>query len=150
MKRHRLLRALLTGTVLVLVSMPPAIAQGFKWWQQDDFKRELGLTREQSTRLEEIFQGALPTLRTHKKALDRAEVVLDRLVETGDDDSVMEQVNVVEAARAELSKARTLMLLRMRRILTSDQRVKLTALHQAWERAQKGAVPADHGASKAR
>lgn len=151
MKRPRIVRVLVALSAILIFSMNPAVAQGFKWWQQDDFKRELGLTREQSTRLEEIFQHSLPTLRTHKKALDGAEAVLDRLVETGDDNSVMEQVNVVEAARAELSKARTMMLLRMRRILTSDQRVKLTALHQAWERAQKnGVAGADHGTSKAR
>ena len=42
----------------------------------------------------------------------------------------MEQVNTVEGARAELNKARTMMLLRMRRVLTTDQWAKLTALHE--------------------
>jgi hypothetical protein len=31
-----------------------------------------------------------------------------------------------------------MMLLRMRRILTSDQRVKFTALHQVWDRDRRG------------
>ena len=31
-------------------------AQGFKWWQNDRFKRELSLTADQVTRLDEVFQ----------------------------------------------------------------------------------------------
>ena len=38
---------------------------------------------------------------------------------------------LVESARAEVSKARTMMLLRMRRSLTTDQWAKFTALHEA-------------------
>ncbi len=100
----------------VLCAAVPASAQGFKWWQDDTFRRELGLTQEQTTRLEAIFQKSLPTLRKQKDALDRAQAEFDRLVEGGDDGSVMDQVGVVEGARAELNKARTLMLLHMRRV----------------------------------
>ena len=42
------------------------------------------------------------------EALDSAEDEFDRLVETGDDASVLEHVDIVEAARAELNKTRTL------------------------------------------
>jgi Spy/CpxP family protein refolding chaperone len=42
----------------------------------------------------------------------------------------MAQVGVVEAARSELNKSRTMMLLRMRRVLTPDQRVKFVMLQQ--------------------
>ena len=105
-----------------------------KWWQSDQFRRELGLTTEQSRRLEDIFQAAAPALRAQKKALDAAEVQFERLVERGDDGSVMDQVDSVESARAELNKSRTMMLLRMRRVLTIDQWAKFTALHQASEK----------------
>jgi Spy/CpxP family protein refolding chaperone len=117
--------------VIVLLSYAPAMAQRGKWWQDDRFGRELGLTSEQRTRLEEIFQKTQPTLRLKMKALDEAQALFDRLVEKGDDTSVMNQVAVVEAARAEVSKARTMMLLRMRRSLTTDQWAKFTALHEA-------------------
>jgi len=117
--------------VLVMgLSSAPAVAQGFKWWHDETFKRELGLTSEQSSRLEGIFQQSLPHLRKHKDAFDRAQSEFDRLVERGSDATVMEQVNVVEAARAELNKARAMMLLRMRRSLTTDQWAKFTALQQ--------------------
>jgi Spy/CpxP family protein refolding chaperone len=106
----------------------PALAQRGKWWQDERFRRELGLTAEQSTRLEEIFQKTQPTLRQRMQALDQAEQEFDLLVETGDDASVLDHVGIVEAARAELNKTRTVMLLRMRRSLTADQWAKFTAL----------------------
>ena len=109
---------------------PPGV-QGVKWWQLDYYIKELGLTAEQTRRMEEIFQKALPTLKVQKTALDDAEEKFERLVERGDDNQVMEQVNLVEAARADLNKTRTLMLLGMRKVLTRDQWARFTALHQA-------------------
>jgi Spy/CpxP family protein refolding chaperone len=113
---------------LLAFAAAPAFAQRGKWWQDERFRRELGLTAEQSTRLEEIFQKTQPTLRQRMQALDQAEKEFDRLVETGDDESVLDHVGIVEAARAELNKTRTVMLLRMRRSLTADQWAKFTAL----------------------
>lgn len=113
---------------LLLLWAVPASAQRGKWWQDERFRRELGLTDEQSARLEQIFQKHQPTLRERMQALDRAEEEFDRLVEKSDDASVMEQVGIVEAARAELNKVRTMMLLRMRRSLTAHQWAKFTAL----------------------
>lgn len=140
MKPIHLMRASCALVTVALVLSVPVSAQSFKWWQSDHFKRELVLTAEQSRRLEEIFQAAAPTLRTHKVALDKAERELDALVEKGGDSAVMEQVNHVETARAELNKSRTMMLLRMRRVLTTDQWAKFTALHQAWERERQSAA----------
>jgi Spy/CpxP family protein refolding chaperone len=119
-----------TAAVLALLALSaaPVFAQRGKWWQDERFGRELGLTPEQSTRLEEIFQKTQPTLRQRMQALDQAEKEFDRLVETGDDASVLDYVEIVETARAELNKTRTMMLLRMRRSLTADQWAKFTAL----------------------
>ncbi len=109
---------------------PPASAQGFKWWQSDTFVRELGLTQEQSTKIEGIFQHTLPVLRKQKDAFDKAEADFNQMVEASDDAQVMAQVGVVEAARSELNKSRTMMLLRMRRVLTPEQRVMFVMLQQ--------------------
>jgi Spy/CpxP family protein refolding chaperone len=114
----------------VFLSTIPASAQGFKWWQSDSFTRELGLTADQSTKIEAIFQRTLPVLRTLKGSLDKAEADFNQMVEASDDAQVMAQVGVVEAARSELNKSRTMMLLRMRRVLTPDQRVKFVMLQQ--------------------
>jgi Spy/CpxP family protein refolding chaperone len=129
------------AAVLVVIAafwVLPTAAQSFKWWHNSNFRRELSLSQEQVDRLEEIFQSSTPTLRNQKRTLDQAEGALELLVEAGDDDAaVMQQVEVVEAKRAELSKSRTMMLLRMRRVLTADQRTKLAALHEARERERQ-------------
>ena len=113
---------------LIACSVTPAFAQRGKWWQNERFKSELSLTADQSTRLEEIFQKTQPHLRQRMRVLDQAEDEFDRLVESGDDESVLDYVGIVEAARAELNKTRTVMLLRMRRSLTTDQWTRFRAL----------------------
>jgi Spy/CpxP family protein refolding chaperone len=120
-------RAVVVVMLLACVATP-ALAQRGKWWNDERFRTELGLTPEQSTRLEAIFQKTQPVLRQRMQALEAAENEFDRRVENGDDTSVMDYVETVEAARAELNKTRTVMLLRMRRSLTADQWAKFTAL----------------------
>ena len=141
-------RRVLVG-VLVLASASPLAAQGkFKWWQSDRYKTELMLTADQSRRLEEIFQNALPTLRAQMKGLESAETELERLVQRGDDSAVMAQVARVETARAELNTSRTLMLLKMRRLLTTDQWIKFGALHKALEHDREQALQRSNVAPK--
>jgi Spy/CpxP family protein refolding chaperone len=135
---HLVVRMALLAVAVVLCATSLSAAQGSKWWQSDTFKRELGLTPEQVRRVEDIFQKALPTLKVQKSALDEAEARFERLIERADDNAVMEQVNTVEAARAELNKTRTLMLLKMKKVLTTDQWARFTALHQASERERAG------------
>jgi Spy/CpxP family protein refolding chaperone len=126
--RFAVLAAVVVGAAVLWA--PPASAQGFKWWQSDTFVRGLGLTQEQSTKIEGIFQHTLPALHKQKDALDKAEADFNQMVEASDDAQVMAQVGVVEAARSELNKSRTMMLLRMRRVLTPDQRVTFVMLQQ--------------------
>ena len=105
-----------------------------KWWQSAEFQQQLSLTEDQSARIEEIFQATLPSLRASKAYLDRLETTLSQLVAdaTVDESQVAQQIDQVEAARSALSKIRTLMLFRMHRILSPEQRVKLKALHDQW------------------
>jgi Spy/CpxP family protein refolding chaperone len=126
------LRRVSAFLTLAVFLAAPASPQGFKWWQSEQYKRELGLTADQSKRIEEIFQSFVPTLKAQKRTLDQAEAEFEALIERGSDAAVMEQLNHLETARAELSKTRTLMLLKMRNALTKDQYAKFTALqHQA-------------------
>lgn len=120
-----------------------APAQGFKWWQHEQFKEELVLTVEQVTRLEEVFQALQPTLKTQKETLDQLEARLSKILndEHADEAMVLEALERVETARGELSKSRTLMSFRMRRILTADQNVKMKALHERWERERHNRSP---------
>ena len=133
MTPKHLLRQIVVSFAVLLTLVLPAAGQG-KWWQSEDYKRELRLTTDQSKRLEDVFQAAVPTLKSLKKALDQAESEFERLLERGDDGSVMDQVERVEAARAELNKSHTLMMLKMKRVLTAEQWTKFNAMHQTAER----------------
>ena len=133
MTPKNLLRQLLVSFAVLVAVALPAAGQG-KWWQSEEYKRELRLTPEQSKKLEEVFQASVPTLKSLKKALDQAESEFERLLERGDDGSVMDQVERVEAARAELNKSHTMMMLRMKRVLTTEQWAKFNAMHQTAER----------------
>ena len=127
-RRFAVVAAAVVGATVLMAH--PASAQGFKWWQSDTFTRELGLTTDQSSKIEAVFQATVPVLRRQKDALDKAEADFNQMIEASDDAQVMAQVGVVEAARSELNKSRTMMLLRMRRVLTPDQRVKFVMLQQ--------------------
>lgn len=117
---------------IVLAAPGLVRAQGFKWWQNERFQRELSLTTEQITRLEGLFQATEPTLRAQKAALDRREDKLSKIIAdpASDEPTVLQAADRVESARSELSRTRTLMLFRMRRILTDEQNDKMTALHE--------------------
>jgi len=123
---------------------PPQNGQSaprFAWWRDEPYQRHLGLTSDQVTRLEAIWQAALPELRKGRDDLDRQEAELSRLIEMNADETVVtHQVDKVEAIRSRLNKARTLVLLHHRQILTPEQRVKLKAMRDR-DRERAGAPP---------
>lgn len=137
-RRIRSVRRPAALLAFIVALAPSVVAAQSKWWQSERFQRELQLSTDQIARIEEVFQSAMPELRKQKKTLDRAEDDLSRLIDTSEDEApVMAQADRVEEIRSELSKARTLMLLRMRRVLSAEQRLKLGALHEEWERNRK-------------
>jgi len=114
----------------------PAPAQpSFKWWQSEQFQKDLGLTPDQVGRIDAIFQATLPELRQRKDELDVLETRLSRLIEMDTDEAaIARHVDKTEAARGALNKMRTLMLTRMRQVLRPDQRARFKALHERWDR----------------
>jgi Spy/CpxP family protein refolding chaperone len=134
-------------SLAALVLPAPVDAQGFKWWQNQRFQTELALTTEQVQRLEEIFQALQPTLKGQKDTLDRLEARLSRVINdsSADESKVLMALERVEAARSELSRSRTLLAFRMRRVLTEDQNVRMKALHEQWERDRRNrSSPRNH------
>ena len=132
-------RGLIWCLVLVVAIPAAAGAQGFMWWQSDKFKADLALTPDQVSRLEEVYQGLLPTLTSGKKELDRLEADLSKIIAEGaaPESDVMKLVDQTERARAELAKSRTLMIYRMHQILTVDQRAKMNAIHERWQQERR-------------
>jgi Spy/CpxP family protein refolding chaperone len=121
---------------LVLASGAQVAAQsGFPWWNDERVVRELGLTPDQSARIDTVFRSTLPQLRQSKEELDRQEAELSRLIELrAEEVLVARQVEKVENVRASLNKIRTLMLLHMVQVLTPKQNVKFKEVHEQWKR----------------
>jgi Spy/CpxP family protein refolding chaperone len=125
---------------------PPPPAQGqqqpppsHKWWQNPKTIADLGLTPDQSGRIEEIFQGTLPTLQASNTQLEKQESRLNTMIAASDvsEAEIIKQIDLVEASRSAMGKARTLMLFRMHRILTPEQRVKLKAMFDQFDRDRR-------------
>jgi Spy/CpxP family protein refolding chaperone len=115
------------------------------WWR--DFQKTLGLTDDQSNRIETVFQAALPELRHKRDELEVQEAELSRLLNAdADEGAIAKQSDRVEAVRTVLNKNRTLMLVRMRAIMTPDQRARLNALREQWDKDHP-AVPRRRGPS---
>lgn len=127
-------------------AQPPSPFVPGPWWKE--FQKTLGLTDDQSSRVEAVFQAALPYLRHKRDELEMQEAELSRLIKTDADETVIaKQSDRVESIRGALNKSRTLMLLHMRQILTPEQRTKLNTLREQWDRdhpqARPGAPPTD-------
>ena len=122
---------LLGGAWQAKAQQPPPTPQNqppqrLMWWRSEMYQKNLGLSADQVTRLETIFQAALPELRKGRDELDHHEAELSRLIETGADEAlVIKQLDKVEAIRSRVNKNRQLLLLHHRQVLTPEQRVKL-------------------------
>jgi Spy/CpxP family protein refolding chaperone len=136
----------LVPLVFMLALTAPVHGQsfGFAWWKDPRFQHELGLSTDQSSRIDAIFQAAISQLRPKKEELDKQEDLLSQQIVSGADEAlVTRQVEKVEAIRSQMNKMRTLMLLKERQVLSPDQRVKLNKLHEQWERDHKRPSPRD-------
>ena len=131
MKTLRKLFICLVLSLIVQAVAAPAFAQGFKWWQTERFQKELKLTKEQITRIDGIFQASEPLLRAQKQAVDRREEKLSKVISDpkSDEAAVLQATDRLELARNELTRTRTLMLFRIRRVLDDGQLAKLNQLH---------------------
>ena len=132
MKTLRKLFICLVLSLIVQAAAQPAFAQGFKWWQTERFQKELKLAPEQITRIEGIFQASEPLLRAQKQAVDKREEKLSKVISDpkSDEPSVIQATDRLELARNEMTRTRTLMLFRIRRVLSDEQLLKLNTMHE--------------------
>ena len=61
----------LAALILVALAAPAAAQSGFPWWKDEKVVRELGLTADQSTRIDSAFRATFNQQRQSKEELDR-------------------------------------------------------------------------------
>jgi Spy/CpxP family protein refolding chaperone len=100
------------------------------WWKAAETRAELGISDKQSKDIDDIFQANLPSLKATKEELDKLDDAVASLIKEGTADIsvVARQVGQAEQVRANLTTKRTVMLYRMHRLLTPEQRTKLNAM----------------------
>ena len=101
-----------------------------KWWESPEVKSRLRLSDDQTRRIEQIYSGTLPERIKNAENAKRLAAELDALLFSPDcaEQAVLELFERAAAAQALRSRARTLMLYRMYRVLTPVQRKQLEQL----------------------
>ena len=113
------------------------------WWRNEAIVKDLVLTADQQARINTIFETTMPELRQDREELERLEAKLSRMIqdERMDEASLARQIDRVEMARANGNKTRSLMLMRMYRVLTKDQRTRFDQLSKQWAPSAPGRSP---------
>jgi len=138
-QRLRLAAAvLLISASPLLAQRPPDPPRPFAWWKSEPFKKELGLTADQSSRIDKIWETTRVELRQEWDELSKLEAKLSRMIQSDADEAALtRQIDRVETARANANKSRSLMLVQMVKVLTPEQRTRLNALHDRWQQEQQ-------------
>ena len=102
---------------------------GGKWWTRPEMAQKLGLTADQTKKMDDTFQQYRLKLIDLNASVQREEIIMEPLVaaESPDEAKIVAQIDKVAQARAELEKANARMLLGIRRLLTPEQWNKLKA-----------------------
>ena len=116
-----------------------------EWWKSEEIRQELELSDEAVASIDAIFQTTMPELRSAYRLLRKHQEQFDQLLERVDasEEEVLHEVDHLETARAEANKARAMMLFKMRRIFTPDQRNKLDKIRERRQNERRAREPND-------
>jgi Spy/CpxP family protein refolding chaperone len=103
-----------------------------KWWKNSELVKKIGVSESQVQQMEKTFQDTRLRLIDMHANLEKQEALLEPLIESDrpDEAKVLQQIDKVASARAELEKTNAQMLLGIRRVLTVEQWNKLKAMPQ--------------------
>jgi Spy/CpxP family protein refolding chaperone len=119
--RFTLLAAALAGAVPAVAQVPD-VPPG-KWWKRPRLVEALHLTPDQQQRLEEIFARSRRGFVDLKAEVERRQIDVEELMAKKDSDAkkVASAIDALDQAKLRLGKARTMMIVEMRQILTAEQ-----------------------------
>jgi Spy/CpxP family protein refolding chaperone len=98
-----------------------------KWWRAPELRAEFAITDAQSTELDTIFHTFYASLKSGMEDVDRYHKDVSKIMAEGSSSEVdvLHAIDKLEAAKASLARTRMLMLYRMYRVLSPDQRIKV-------------------------
>jgi Spy/CpxP family protein refolding chaperone len=98
-----------------------------KWWRSPELRAEFAITDAQSTELDRIFHSFYASLKSGMADVERYHKDVSKMMAEGSSSEVdvLHAIDKLEAAKASLARTRMLMLYRMYRVLSPDQRIKV-------------------------
>lgn len=114
-----------------------------RWWEDAKWRADLQLNDKQAGKIKEIFEVEMVKLRAMREELEKRQATLTQAMneERPNWATVTEQVERVGAMHAEMYRTRTLMLFRMHRVLSAEQRARLQAMIDKAERERRRTDP---------
>jgi Spy/CpxP family protein refolding chaperone len=124
--------------VMVLASCATASARGFKWWQSPAIQHDMQLTAQQVATIDALFNATLAERKAVREQLDYLDKAVKHLLDDpGPDEAAGDAlIDRLEETRAHGNVLRRMMIYRIRRVLTADQR--------AWFDTHADAAAATH------
>ncbi len=126
MKRFAAFTALLLAAALAAAGPMDGMPDG-KWWKNPRAVRLLRLTDAQVDQIERIFLRVRPQLIDLRADLEKKRLVQNSLMEKPavKTEDAAKSIDDTEMARSRLEKARAMMFLEIRQVLTPEQRAAL-------------------------
>jgi len=133
--KMQLEQAKLDGAVWARVPSLDSLDAGFPsgaWWRNPEFAKAVELSAEQQKRMEDVFAQHRLRLIELNAGLVKEEAVLRPLladVRPDEESRILDQIDRVAQARADLEKTNARMLLGLRQVLSQDQWTRLSSLN---------------------
>ena len=98
-----------------------------KWWRSEELRAQFAITDAQSTELDRIFHTFYASLKSGMEDVDRYHKDVSKIMAEGSSSEVdvLHAIDKLEAAKASMARTRMLMLYRMYRVLSPEQRIKV-------------------------
>lgn len=109
------------------------------WWLSPAVQSQIALTPQQAARIDAIFRESLPDRRRLRQQATTLRQQLEGLLAAGtvSDVQAVSLISRLCKVEGQRNVARTMMLVRMHRVLTPDQRIQLTDLSVRLSPAQR-------------
>ena len=127
--------ACLAAFALPAAAQMPEVPPG-KWWKRPRMVESLALTAEQQEKLEATFAKNRRSFVDLKGDVEKRQIDLEELLTKKGTDAkkISDATDALEQARGRLGKARTMMIVEMKGILTDDQWKKLLDAREQWRK----------------
>jgi Spy/CpxP family protein refolding chaperone len=134
MRKSRTLAVLLAAFAVLPAAAQMIEMPAGKWWKRPPVVESLKITPEQQERLDEVFSKNRRAFVDLKADVDRRTIDLEDLLAARDLDPRKARAasDALEQARSRLGRARTMMVVEMRGILTEEQWSRIVDRREQW------------------